>query len=64
MGETTARALPRAYTVNGFCRAYNVGRTFTYGLIAAGKLPSVRVAGRRLIPTDGAEALIRTEAQS
>jgi excisionase family DNA binding protein len=62
MPETITPAQPRAYTVNGFCRAYGVGRTLTYALIAAGKLPSVRVAGRRLIPADGAEALIRQEA--
>lgn len=63
MTETTATGTrPRAYTVNEFCRTYGVGRTLTYALIAAGKLPSVRVAGRRLIPADGAEALIRQEA--
>lgn len=53
---------PRAYGVKQFCRVFNVSRSTTYKLIAAGKLKSVRVAGRRLIPADGAEALLDGDA--
>ena len=49
---------PRAYGVKAFCKAYGVSRSTVYNLIADGKLKSVRVAGRRLIPADAAEALL------
>jgi excisionase family DNA binding protein len=53
---------PRAYRVNDFCRLYGIGRTGVYRLIKEGKLPSVVVAGRRVIPTDAAEALLSGQA--
>lgn len=52
---------PRAYRVLDFCRAFGVSRSTVYNLINDGKLPSVRIAGRRLIPADAAEALLRRE---
>jgi excisionase family DNA binding protein len=52
---------PRAYTVQAFCKAYGLSRSTAYLLMAENKLRSVRVAGRRLIPADAAEALIRQE---
>jgi excisionase family DNA binding protein len=48
----------RAYRVNEFCAAFGLGRTKTYDLIKAGKLRTVWVGGRRLIPRDAAEMLI------
>ena len=36
---------------------YGLGRTKTYDLIKAGKLRTVLVGGRRLVPKDAAEAL-------
>lgn len=43
-----------ALTIADFCRAYGVGRSYTYEEIRAGRLP-VRKAGRRtLIPVEGA----------
>jgi len=50
---------PRAYSVKAFCKAFGVSRSTTYNLIADGRLKSVRVAGRRLIPADAAEALLQ-----
>jgi len=50
---------PRAYRVLDFCKAFGVSRSTAYNLMASGKLRSVRVAGRRLIPADDAEALLR-----
>ncbi len=52
-------ALPRAFTVTDFCRNYSISRSGLYNLIKAGTLPTVKIAGRRLIPTDAAEALLR-----
>lgn len=52
----------RAYRVQDFCKYYGLSRSTVYLLMAKGKLRSVRVAGRRLIPADAAEALIRQEA--
>ena len=69
LGETVAppsasahSERPRAYRVNDFCRLYGIGRTGVYRLIKEGKLPSVVVAGRRVIPTDAAEALLNGQA--
>ncbi|MEP6967566.1 MAG: helix-turn-helix domain-containing protein [Pseudomonadota bacterium] len=62
MDVSTSLDRPRAYGVKDFCRIYGVSRSTTYNLIAAGKLRSVRIAGRRLIPTDAAEALLNSRA--
>ena len=51
----------RAYRVLDFCKAFGVSRSTVYNLINDGKLRSVRVAGRRLIPADAAETLLRGE---
>jgi excisionase family DNA binding protein len=59
--EPNVIVAPRAYTVREFCKAYGIGRSTTYNLIAENKLRSVRVAGRRLIPADAAEALLHGE---
>jgi excisionase family DNA binding protein len=50
---------PRAYTVQAFCQAFGISRSLAYSLMADGRLRSVRVAGRRLIPADAAEDLIK-----
>lgn len=55
---------PRAYRVQDFCKAFGVSRSTVYNLINDGKLPDIRVAGRRLIPADAAENLLRREGQS
>jgi excisionase family DNA binding protein len=49
----------RALRVNDFCRRYGIGRSGVYKLLKEGKLPSVVIAGRRLIPRDAAEALLQ-----
>lgn len=61
MAADTLPPTPRAYRVQDFCKAYGLSRSTTYNLIAQGKLRSVLVAGRRLIPADAAEALLRGE---
>ena len=49
---------PRAYRVLDFCRAFGLSRSTVYNLMKAGKLKSVRIAGRRLIPAEAGEALL------
>ena len=53
---------PRAYTVQAFCKAFGVSRSTVYVLMRSGRLRTVRVAGRRLVPADQAEALLAVEA--
>ena len=53
--------IPRAYRVKDFCKAFGLSRSTVYNLIADGRLRSVLIAGRRLIPADAAEALLRGE---
>jgi len=52
----------RAYTVNEFCVAFRLSRATAFRLISTGRLRSVRIMGRRLIPADAAEALLLQEA--
>jgi excisionase family DNA binding protein len=54
---------PRALGISTFCKRYGIGRTGTYKLIKDGKLASVLVGRRRLIPVDAAEALLKGEAK-
>jgi excisionase family DNA binding protein len=62
MSGSEVESQRRAYRVQDFCKAFGLSRSTVYLLMAEGKLRSVRVAGRRLIPADAAEALIRQEA--
>lgn len=61
MAITSPALTPRAYRVQDFCKAFGVSRSTAYNLMAAGKLRSVLIAGRRVIPADAAEALLRGE---
>lgn len=59
---TTAQepAPPAAYTVDGFCRAFGIGRTKTYELLACGKLPAKKLGKRTLILRSDAETWLRS----
>jgi excisionase family DNA binding protein len=46
----------RAYTVNDFCAAWSLSRATFYRLVAAGKLKSIHVGRRVLIPAEAIEA--------
>jgi excisionase family DNA binding protein len=48
----------RAFRVNDFCALYSISRSSAYKLMADGKLRTVRVGGRRLIPKESAEDLL------
>jgi len=48
----------RALTIKAFKEAYGISHTTVYKLIKEGKLRTVIVGGRRLVPVDEAEKLI------
>jgi excisionase family DNA binding protein len=48
----------RAYQVNEAAAAYGLSRSTLYKLMAIGKLRTVKIGGRRLIPVDAIEALL------
>jgi excisionase family DNA binding protein len=50
------------YTVNEAARLLSVSRSTVCRQIAAGNLPSVRVAGRRLIAADTIDAIANATA--
>ena len=49
---------PDTLTIDAFCAADGIGRTNAYELIAAGKIKTVKIAGRRLVPTTEADRLL------
>lgn len=49
-----------AIGVRDFCRSFGVSRSFFYEQVRAGKIKTVRIAGRRLIPTSEALRLLNT----
>ncbi len=51
-----------AYSVREACQATSLGRTTVFAHIAAGRLKTHRIGGRRLIPADSLRALIAGEA--
>jgi excisionase family DNA binding protein len=53
----------RAYLIAEAVAAYRLSRSTIYKLMKAGKLRTVKVGGRRLIPVDAIEALIAAEEQ-
>jgi excisionase family DNA binding protein len=50
------------YRVNDFCAVTGIGRTSLYELIRDGKIKTVRIAGRRIIPASEAERLLKEGA--
>lgn len=49
---------PDAYTVNASCWKIGVSRSTLYQLIAAGQIRSVKIRGRRMIPTTEIKRLV------
>jgi excisionase family DNA binding protein len=52
----------RALRVNEAVAAYRIGRSTIYRLMSEGKLGTVKIGKRRLIPRDNMEALLREGA--
>jgi hypothetical protein len=59
VNSTGADHAPLAYQVAHFCRAIGIGRTKFYELMARGKIRTVVVGGRRLVPAAEAQRLVR-----
>ena len=57
--STGASDAPLAYQVAHFCKAIGLGKTKFYELVAAGKIKTIVIGGRRLIPTAEAQRLVR-----
>jgi excisionase family DNA binding protein len=56
--QNMAPAEKRAYRVKEATVAYRLSHSTIYKLMKAGKLRTVKIGGRRLIPRDVLEALI------
>jgi excisionase family DNA binding protein len=52
----------RALRINEAVATYRIGRSTIYKLMAEGKLGTVTIGKRRLIPRDNMEALLKTGA--
>jgi excisionase family DNA binding protein len=50
-----------AYSIREACVASSLGRTTIYGLIAAGRLRTIRIGGRTIIPAESLHALLAGE---
>jgi hypothetical protein len=49
----------RALTVTEFCDGYGVSKFAFYKMLKAGTLRTIIIGGRRLVPVDVAEALLK-----
>jgi len=49
---------PLAYQINPFCRAIGIGRSKFYDLMNEGKIRTVMIGGRRVVPATEAERLL------
>lgn len=54
----------RAYTVREWCKAFGPSRATAYKMMAEGTLHTVKIGGRRLIPVDEAEQLLKAGARA
>jgi excisionase family DNA binding protein len=50
---------PLAYRVAQFCKLIGLGKTKFYELVHDGKIKTVVIGGRRLVPADEARRLVR-----
>ena len=56
--------VPAGYSVDEFRRVVPIGRTSIYELIKNGKLKSVLICGRRIIPASEADRLLQQSPQN
>jgi excisionase family DNA binding protein len=59
--QSFSRVEKRALAVKEAVETYGLSRSMLYRLMARGTLHSVRVGGRRLLPVDALEALLKGE---
>ena len=53
-----------AYTVNEFCDAFGVGKTFAYQEINSGRLKTAKVRKRRIIPVPAAREWLAEQVEA
>ena len=53
-----------AYSIPNFCKAADVGRSTVYAEIKSGRLKSVKVGSRTLIPVKEAQAWLKRLAKA
>ena len=58
MDDTDRNSL-LAYRVKHFCKCVGLGRTKFYELVREGKIRTLTIGGRRLVPADEAQRLVR-----
>ena len=56
MADIVERPKKRALSVNEFCYQFSIGRSLAYSEISSGRLHSISIGRKRLIPSDAAEA--------
>jgi excisionase family DNA binding protein len=61
--QSIAYEKPLAYQVNAFCRLIGIGRSHFYELMKNGKLRTILVGGRRLVPATEAHRLLEGAAK-
>lgn len=62
MEPATNSPLKLAYSISETCAATSLGRSTIYTLIAAGRLKTVRVGGRRVVDAESIRALVAGKA--
>ena len=53
-----------AYSVNEFCAAFGVGKTFAYQEINSGRLKTAKVRKRRIIPVPAAREWLAEQVEA
>ena len=51
----------RAYRIKEAAKLYGLSRSTLYKMMAEGNLRTVKIGGRRLVPSDTLEALLRED---
>ena len=60
MKSKSEEAPPRlAYRVSDFCKSVGLGKTKFYEWMQAGKIKTITIGGRRLIPADEAHRIVQ-----
>lgn len=50
---------PLAFRVRPFCQTVGIGKSTFYKLVTAGKIKTIVIGGRRLVPAEEAQRLVR-----
>ena len=61
MGDQCFSPTKLGYSIREACDATSIGKTTLYGHIAAGRLRTVRVGGRTIIPTEALRSLLQMD---